>query len=79
MQKLIAREFLWLLFALVFAIPLGLAFLWLLGHTDEMPNMSEHDQDYIVFLYIIGYVVSFIGIYLIRFIMMALRVLADRE
>lgn len=78
-MKKIAAEFLWFLLTLILAIPLGLIFLWLLGFTSEAPNITEGDKDYVLFLFLLGYAISFIGIYLIRFIVMAIKILADKE
>jgi hypothetical protein len=77
-EKKIAAEFLWLLFTLLFSLPLGLVFLWLLGFTSETPT-TERTKDYIVFLYIVGYLVSFVGVYLIRIIIMAIKTLTNKE
>ena len=76
MNQLIAKEFLWLLFALVVSIPLGFLFLYMLGYTDYTANVSETEKDYITLLYLIGYVVSLVGIYLIRLIAAAISTLA---
>lgn len=74
--RFIAREFLWLLLTLVLAIPLALLFLWLLGFTTERADMLEREKDYIFKLYFIGYILSIAGIYLIRLIAGAIRVVA---
>ncbi len=76
MGKVIAREFIWLIVALIVAIPLGLAFLWFFGFTREIINLTEIRKNYIFWLYLIGYFTSFAGIYIIRFVMMALQSLA---
>lgn len=75
MGKIIAREFLWLLVALIMAIPLGLVFLWFFGFTREIINLSEIRKNYIFWLYLIGYFTSFIGIYIVRFVGVALKTL----
>ena len=79
MKKKIATEFLWFLLTLILAIPLGFLFLWLLGFTSEAPNITENEKDYVLFLYLLGYTISFIGIYLIRLIVMAIKLLTDKE
>ena len=79
MGKVIAREFLWLIVALIMAVPLGLVFLWFFGFTREIINLTEVRQNYIFWLYIIGYFCSFIGIYIIRFVCSSLKSLTSAE
>lgn len=79
MGKVIAREFIWLIVALIVAIPLGLVFLWFFGFTREIINLTEIRKNFIFWLYLIGYFTSFAGIYIIRFVMMALESLTKPE
>ena len=44
MGKIIAREFLWLLVALIMAIPLGLIFLWFFGSFLRLAGEMEPDE-----------------------------------
>lgn len=79
MGKVIAREFIWLMVGLIAAIPLGIVFLWFFGFTREIINLSEIHKNYIFWLYLIGYLTSFVGIYIIRFVSMALETLTAPE
>ncbi|MFT5646105.1 MAG: hypothetical protein ACI976_000783 [Aureispira sp.] len=79
MGKIIAREFIWLFVALISAIPLGIVFLWFFGTTNEIINLPEIRKNYIFWLYLIGYLTSFVGIYIIRFVGMALKTLTAPE
>ena len=79
MGKTIAREFLWLIVALIVAVPLGLVFLWFFGFTREIIALKEIHKNFIFWLYIIGYFTSFAGIYIIRFVILALQTLTASE
>ncbi|MCH2042876.1 MAG: hypothetical protein MK212_01955 [Saprospiraceae bacterium] len=77
MGKILAREFLWLFVALVFALPLGIGFLWFLGFTPETVNLQKEEKSYIFWLYLLGYLVSFLGIYIVRFVAMSIKTLTQ--
>ncbi len=79
MGKVVAREFLWLIVGLIAAIPLGIVFLWFFGFTREIINLPEIRKNYIFWLYLIGYFTSFVGIYIIRFVALALKTLTAPE
>jgi hypothetical protein len=79
MGKVIAREFIWLIVALIASLPLGIVFLWFFGYTREVVNLSEGENNYIFWMYLIGYFVSFIGIYIMRFIAMSIKMLTNSE
>lgn len=79
MGKVIAREFIWLIVALISSLPLGIVFLWFFGYTREVVNLSEGENNYIFWMYLIGYFVSFIGIYIMRFIAMSIKMLTNSE
>ena len=74
MKKAIAIEFLWFVAAAILAIPFGFAFLWLLNLSSG--KLTEDEQTFMIQLYAIGYVASFIGIYIVRFIIISLKTLA---
>ena len=79
MGKVIAREFIWLIVALIASLPLGIVFLWFFGYTREVVNLSEGENNYIFWMYLIGYFVSFIGIYIMRFVAMSIKMLTNSE
>ena len=74
-MKVVAREFLWLMISLILSLPLGLVFLWFLGFTPETVNLSEIERSYAFWLYIVGYLASLLGIYIVRFMAMAIKTL----
>lgn len=79
MGKVIAREFIWLVVALIMSLPLAAVFLWFFGYTLETINMNETTKDSVFWLYIAGYFGSFINIYIVRFVMLAIKALGEDE
>lgn len=79
MGKVIAREFIWLIVTLIISLPLGVVFLWFFGYTRETVNLSETENNYIFWLYLIGYFAAFIGIYIMRFIAISIKTLSKKE
>jgi hypothetical protein len=79
MGKILAREFIWLIVALIASIPLGVVFLWFFGYTREVVNLTEGENNYIFWMYLIGYFASFLGIYIMRFIAMSIKTLNTKE
>lgn len=75
-MKTLAREFLWLMIALILSLPLGLVFLWFLGFTPETVNLTETERNYVFWLYLVGYFASFLGIYIMRFMAAAVKTLS---
>lgn len=75
MKKFFAREFLWLLLTLILAVPI--AFLWLAGLdvVSAEQSFSEDEKVFVFELFLIAYAVGFLGIYLIRFIVAAIKTL----
>lgn len=79
MGKVIAREFIWLIVTLIVSLPLAVVFLWFFGFTRETVDMNETDRNYIFWMYLIGYFVAFIGIYIMRFIAVSIKTLTKPE
>jgi hypothetical protein len=73
MKSKIAKEVLWFIVALAFAFPLAFGFLWMLDITASGNYPSEEEKDFVVELYLIGCILSFLGIYLMRIIAMLIR------
>lgn len=74
MKKIFAREFLWFLFTIVLAVPLAFIFLLCLDLISESSDMTEDEKIFVVELFILSYIISFVGIYLIRLITYAIKV-----
>jgi len=79
MKEFFAREFLWFIIALVVAVPVGLGFMWLMGFTAENEYLTTDEEAFIIELYLVGFMISFIGVYIVRFIPEALVVLAKAK
>ncbi|PPK88080.1 hypothetical protein CLV84_1043 [Neolewinella xylanilytica] len=76
MKAFIAREFVWLLATLVLAFPL--AFIWLsaVDLVSPAPAYSPDEKVFVTELFVIAYAVCFIGVYLFRLVMMAIKQVA---
>ena len=68
MKKFISVEFLWFVFALLVAIPMGFIILRMIGETSYRAMATQIEQDFIVQLYFIGVAVSFVGVYIARIV-----------
>ena len=79
MGKVIAREFIWLIVTLIVSLPLGVVFLWFFGYTRETVNLTDTENNYIFWLYLIGYFASFLGIYIMRFVAISIKTLSKKE
>lgn len=79
MKKIIAREFLWLLVNLVLAAPLAFFFLSALDLIAEGDVFTENEKNFIAQLYLLAYVFNFIGLYVVRFIVLAIQTLTAKE
>jgi hypothetical protein len=73
MKKVLAREALWLLFAIIVAFPLAFVFLWMLDLSAQGRGYTDAEKNFIAELYLIGYVISFVGIYVLRIIAALIR------
>lgn len=74
MKKTIAREFLWFVFAAALAFPLGLVFLHFLDSAPVGEQYSNREEIFLTQLYFVGVVLSFIGVYLVRLIVVSLKI-----
>ena len=77
MKKVIAREFIWFLFALIVAVPLMYAFMWLFGLLEDATHLSQHDQNVLARANGIGYLAGFVCIYISRLVDLAIKRLAS--
>ena len=78
-MKGLAREFLWFFVALLLSLPLAIVFLWFFGFSPETVNLQVRERTYAWGMYLLGYLVSFLAIYIMRFTAMAIRTLADPQ
>lgn len=78
MKKFFAKEFLWLLLTLVLALPL--TFLLLTGMDIVSKERSFVDQEkvFVIELFLLAYAVNIGGIYLVRMVIGAIKVLATQ-
>lgn len=77
MKQFFAKEFLWLVVTLVLALPI--AFLWLMGldvvSADD--DFTDDENIFVIELFLLAYAVGVLGIYLLRMIAGAIKVLAQ--
>lgn len=78
MKRFFAKEFLWLLLTLILAVPI--AFLWLtsLDIVSADTSFTEEEEVFVIELFLIAYAFGFIGIYLIRFVVAAIKTLSAK-
>ncbi len=76
MKKIIAREFLWLMIILVLAAPLAFLFLSALNLVAEGDVFTENEKNFIAELYLLAYVFNFVGLYLLRLVVLAIQTLS---
>ena len=79
MKKTIAKEFLWLVINLILAVPLAFLFLNALDLVAEGDGFTANEQNFIAELFLLAYVFNVIGLYLFRFVVLAIQVLATKE
>ena len=73
MKKIIFREIFWLIFGMIFSLVLSFIFLELLDLSSTDKNMNQIERVFSVQLYILGVIVSFICIYIVRIIVYAIK------
>ena len=79
MKKVIAREFLWFLINLVLAAPLAFFYLNALDLVAEGDMFTENEKNFIAQLYLLAYLFSFVGLYIVRFVVLAIKTLSTPE
>ena len=70
-KSAVAREVLWFMAALFIAVPIGFFFVWLMDMTTVSPVPSEPEQVFMTQLYLIGYVMGIVAVYIMRIIKFA--------
>ena len=73
MKSIILRELFWIILSFVISLILGFVFLELLELTSTDRSLKRIEKVFSVQLYIIGCIVSFISIYIVRIIFAAIR------
>ena len=73
MKKIILRELFWFIMSFVLSLFLSLIFLEILDLTSTERSMKSIEKIFSVQLYIVGCIVSFICIYIIRIIIAAIK------
>jgi hypothetical protein len=79
MKKIIAREFLWFVVIVVLAAPLAFLFLNALQLVAGGDKFTETEKSFIAELYLVAYIFNFVGLYLVRFIVLAIQALASPD
>lgn len=74
MKKIIFREFLYLLISLILAIPLTYFFLfYFMDLVAEGDIFTENEKNFIAQMYVLGCLCIFIGLVLLRIIIMVIK------
>ena len=73
MKSIIIRELFWIILSSVISLILGFIFLELLELTSTDRSLKRIEKVFSVQLYIIGCIVSFVSIYIVRIIFAAIR------
>jgi len=77
MRAIFLRELFWFVLSFVLSLVLAFFFLELLNLTASGRSLKRVEQVFSVQLYLIGCVVSFIAIYIVRIIVIALKRLVE--
>lgn len=73
MKETIVKEFFWLIIGSLFSLILSFVFLGLLDLTSSAENLNEIEKVFSVQLYILGFIVSLISIYIVRIVVSAIK------
>ena len=78
MKSIILRELFWIILSFVISLILGFVFLELLELTSTDRSLKRIEKVFSVQLYIIGCIVSFVSIYIVRIIFAAIRMFVHK-
>lgn len=78
MKSIILRELFWIILSFVISLILGFIFLEVLELTSTDRSLKRIEKVFSVQLYIIGCIVSFISIYIVRIIFAAIRMFVHK-
>ena len=73
MKETIVKEFFWLIIGSLFSLILSFVFLGLLDLTSSAEKLNEIEKVFSVQLYILGFIVSLISIYIFRIVVSAIK------
>ena len=78
-MKILAREFIWGVLSFILAFPIAFIFIWAMNMTTDsgIPNLDE--RIFLNQLFIIGLVLGFFSIYIIRMIKGAISILVSQK
>lgn len=72
MKKTILKELMWLIIASILAVPLSFVFIMLFKLTSSNPKLNEVEKVFTIQLFMIGWLVMFLCIYIVRIVIKAL-------
>ena len=72
MKKKILNELMWFIIASILAVPLSFVFLMLFKLTSSNPKLNEVEKVFTIQLFMIGWLVMFLCIYIVRIVIKAL-------
>lgn len=73
MKKIFLRELFWFILTIVISLLLSLAFMELSNFSSSSRELKEIEKIFTVQLYLVGCIVSFFSIYIIRIIVIAVK------
>ena len=72
MKKTILKELMWFIIASILAVPLSFVFLGMLKLTSANPGLNQVEKVFTIQLFMIGWLVMFICVYIVRIVVKAL-------
>ena len=72
MKKTILKELMWFIIASILAVPLSFVFLMLFKLTSSNPKLNEIEKVFTIQLFMIGWLVMFLCVYIVRIVIKAL-------
>ena len=72
MKKTILKELMWFIIASILAVPLSFVFLVLFKLTSSNPKLNEVEKIFTIQLFMIGWLVMFLCVYIVRIVIKAL-------
>jgi RsiW-degrading membrane proteinase PrsW (M82 family) len=79
MKKTILREVIWFFVTIFLSVPLSFVFLYFLKLTSSQPTLNEVEKVFTIQLFLIGMLVMFLCIYVVRLIALGIKTLLGGE